>query len=135
MTFELVLIATALHILIWEKLPEWGTWFNRLIAALPGPLRSLYAQWNCAFCAGFWIALAVHAITGFWTIPALAALPGYLSITATPISWFLDALASAALIYTAVLLLRAISLPAMRAHMMKEQFMKTTFKTEDKAST
>jgi hypothetical protein len=44
MTFELVLIATAIHILIWEKLPEWGTWFNTFIAALPRPLSSLYEQ-------------------------------------------------------------------------------------------
>ncbi|WP_170328002.1 hypothetical protein [Ruegeria arenilitoris] len=127
MTFELVLMATAIHILIWEKLPEWGTWFNRFIAALPRPLNSLYEQWRCPYCAGFWIALVLHGLTGFWTIPALATLPGHLGATATPIGWFLDALASATLIYAAIIGLRAIGLPAMKAHMMKEDFIKSSF--------
>ena len=67
MTFELVLMGTSIHILIWEKLPEWGTWFNTFIAALPGPLRSLYEQWHCPYCAGFWIALVLHGLTGLST--------------------------------------------------------------------
>lgn len=131
MTFELVLIGTAIHILIWEKLPEWGTWFNTLIAAMPSPLRSLYKQWHCPYCAGFWIALVLHGVTGFWTIPELATLPDYLGITAPLIGWILDALASATLIYVAIIGLRAIGLPAMKAHMMKEDFMKSAFKVDD----
>lgn len=131
MTFELVLIGTAIHILIWEKLPEWGTWFNTLIAALPSPLRSLYKQWHCPYCAGFWIALVLHGVTGFWTIPELATLPDYLGITAPFIGWILDALATATLIYAAIIGLKAAGLPAMKAHMMKEDFMKSAFKVDD----
>ncbi len=127
MTFELVLIGTAIHILIWEKLPDWGTWFTAFIAALPRPLRSLYEQWHCPYCAGFWIALALHALTGFWTLPDLATLPSTLGVAAPPVGWFLDALATATLIYAAILSLRAIGLPAMKAHMMKEEFMKSAF--------
>ncbi|WP_377191740.1 hypothetical protein [Ruegeria meonggei] len=130
MTLELVLMVTAIHILIWEKLPEWGTWFNRFIAALPRPLSSLYEQWHCPYCAGFWIALMLHGLTGFWTIPKLATLPKYLGVTAIPIGWTLDALASATLIYAAIIGLKAIGLPAMKAHMMKEDFMKSSFSKE-----
>ncbi|WP_299667864.1 hypothetical protein [uncultured Ruegeria sp.] len=130
MTLELVLMATAIHILIWEKLSEWGTWFNRFIAALPRSLSSLYEQWHCPYCAGFWIALMLHGLTGFWTIPKLATLPKYLGVTAIPIGWTLDALASATLIYAAIIGLKAIGLPAMKAHMMKEDFMKASFSKE-----
>lgn len=130
MTFELVLMGTAIHILIWEKLPEWGTWFNTFIAALPRPLRKLYEQWHCPYCAGFWIALALHGVTGFWTIPELATLPAYLGIFASPIAWVLDALATATLIYAAIIGLKAMGLPAMKAHLMKDDFMKAAFETE-----
>ena len=127
MSFELVLIGASVHILIWEKLPEWGTWFNTLVASLPRPLQSLYEQWHCPFCAGFWIALVLHALTSVWTIPNLATLPAYLGWFATPIGWFFDALATATLIYAAIILLRAIGLPAMKAHMMKDEFVKSAF--------
>ncbi|MCU9848318.1 hypothetical protein OEZ60_09885 [Defluviimonas sp. WL0024] len=130
MTFELVLIGTALHILIWEKLPEWGSWFNALLARLPGPLRALYGQWHCPYCAGFWIALALHALTGLWTVPALAGLPARLGPPGDAIGWFLDALASATLIYAAILSLKAVGLPAMKAHLMKEDFVKSAFGAE-----
>ena len=132
MTFEPVLIGTALHILIWEKLPEWGPWFNRLLAMLPRPLQSLYEQWHCPYCAGFWIALVLHALTGFWTIPALSALPGHLGAAAVPLGWMLDALATATLIYASVIALKAIGLPAMKAHMMKADFMKAAFDSSQK---
>lgn len=131
MTFELALIGTAIHILIWEKLPEWGTWFNNFIAALPRPLRSLYEQWHCPYCAGFWIALVLHALTGLWTIPELESLLSYLGYAAAPIGWVLDSLASATLIYVAIIGLKAIGLPAMKAHMMKSDFMKEAFKEGD----
>ena len=134
MNYELILIGTAIHILIWEKLPEWGTWFNTFIAALPGPLQTLYGQWRCAYCAGFWIALCLHGLTGIWTIPGLATLPGYLGVTAMPIGWFLDGLGTATLILTSVLTLKAIGLPAMKSHLMKEEFMKTVFAEEEKKS-
>lgn len=124
---ELVLMGVALYILIWEKLPEWGDWFNRLIAALPSPLRSLYEQWHCPYCVGFWMALALHGLTGIWTLPALGELPSYLGHSALPLGWFLDALVTATLIYTVVIGLRALGLPAMKAHLMKDKFMKSAF--------
>lgn len=127
MTFELALLGVALHLLVWEKLPEWGTWFKTLLKLLPKPLQTLYEQWHCPYCAGFWIALVLHAVTGFWTISGLANLPTYLGLFRGPVAWFLDALATATLIYAAVLTLKAIGLPAMRAHMMKAEFMKTAF--------
>ena len=130
MTFELVLIGTAIHILVWEKLPEWGTWFNTALEYLPRPLKSLYEQWHCPYCAGFWIALVLHGVTGFWTIPALSDLPSYLGPLAVPVGWTLDALASATLIYAAILSLKAIGLPAMKAHMMKAEFMQSAFGNE-----
>ncbi|MES0882451.1 hypothetical protein [Roseibium sp. SCP14] len=130
MTFELMLVGTAIHILVWEKLPEWGTWFQTLLRLLPQPLQTLYEQWRCPYCAGFWIALALHAVTGFWTIPALADLPSYLGLFREPVAWTLDALATATLIYVAVLAVKAIGLPAMRAHIMKEEFMKTAFQDQ-----
>ena len=128
MNLELALIGTAIHILIWQKLPEWGTWFNRLIAVLPRPLRTVYEQWKCPYCAGFWIGLALHATTGLWTVDALSTLPSTLGALASPIGWFLDALATATLIYAATVTLEAIGLPAMKAHMMKEDFVKSAFK-------
>ncbi|AUQ58926.1 hypothetical protein PhaeoP30_02023 [Phaeobacter inhibens] len=106
MTFELTLLGTAIHILIWEKLPEWGTWFKTLISLLPSPLRTLYEQWHCPFCAGFWIALALHWMTGFWTIPELNELSTRLGTVGTPVAWILDALATATLIYTAIIALK-----------------------------
>ncbi|MEM9632965.1 MAG: hypothetical protein AAGA50_16660 [Pseudomonadota bacterium] len=130
MTFELMLMGTAIHILVLEKLPEWGTWFQCFLRWLPQPLQTLYEQWRCPYCAGFWIALVLHALTGFWTIPALADLPTYLGVFREPVAWGLDALATATLIYAAILMVKAIGLPAMRAHMMKEEFMKTAFQNQ-----
>lgn len=127
MTFELTLLGTAIHILIWEKLPEWGTWFKTLISLPPSPLRTLYEQWHCPFCAGFWIALALHWMTGFWTIPELNELSTRLGTVGTPVAWILDALATATLIYTAIIALKAAGLPAMKAHMMKEDFLTSAF--------
>ncbi len=121
----MALIGISIHILVWEKLPEWGTWFNALIAKLPNPLQTLYKQWRCAYCAGFWIALALHATTGFWTIPALASLPDYWGPLAPLVGRFLDALASAILILAGVITLGAVGLPAMKSYMMKEEFMKS----------
>lgn len=127
MNLELVLIGVAIHLLFWEKLPEWGTWFNSIIAALPRPFRTLYEQWHCPYCAGFWIALVLHGLTGMWTLTELSELPAYLGHLALPLAWFLDALATATLIYAAIIGLKALGLPAMKAHLMKDEFMKTAF--------
>ncbi|WP_029060873.1 hypothetical protein [Labrenzia sp. DG1229] len=127
MKFELMLMGTAIHLLVWDKLPEWGTWFKTLLGKLPRPLQLLYDQWHCPYCAGFWIALALHALTGFWTLPGLANLPSYLGILREAVAWTLDALATATLIYAAILTIKAIGLPAMKAHMMKAEFLKSAF--------
>ena len=110
----------AVYLLFWDKLPNWGNWFKSLIKALPQPLQTLYGQWTCAYCAGFWIALVLHAVTGLWTIPALATPPEYMGILGVPVNWFLDALASATLIYTANMALKAMGLPILRARLLRE---------------
>lgn len=120
MEFQLALMGLAMHILFWDKLPNWGTWFNKLIAALPQPLQTLYRQWNCSYCAGFWIALFLHALTGFWTIPALAVPPEYMSVLGIPTNWFLDALATATLIYAGTMGLKALGLPVLQARLTRE---------------
>ncbi|MDA4846263.1 hypothetical protein [Hoeflea poritis] len=130
MSFELALIGVSVHLLIWEKLPEWGTWFNALLARLPQPLQTLYEQWRCPYCAGFWIALVLHGMTGFWTISALAELPAYWGPAMPFVGWFLDALASAVLIQVGILIVGALRLPAMKSYMMKQDFMRS-FKTQN----
>ncbi|WP_417769633.1 hypothetical protein [Stappia sp.] len=124
MSFEAALIGAAIHMLFWEKLPEWGTWFNRLVAALPAPLRTLYAQWRCPYCAGFWIALCLHGATSLSTLTALDALPAFWGELATPLGWFLDALVTAMLIQFTVLAVGGIRLPAMHAVLLRKEFMK-----------
>ncbi len=118
MSFALIIIGTSIHILIWEKLPEWGNWFNHLLAKLPKPLQTLYEQWQCAYCAGFWIALVLHALTGIWTLPQLAELTGF----GVVIAWILDAIATAVGIYFSSFAIGAIKLPAMKAYMMEAEF-------------
>lgn len=125
MNFTTALLGVALYILIWEKLPEWGGWFNAILRKLPEPLQSLYEQWRCPYCVGFWMGLALHAITGVWTLPALAELPAYWGPAAPALGWFLDALATATLIYAGKIILDAIGLPAMKGFMMKDDFMKS----------
>ncbi|WP_341502728.1 hypothetical protein [Gallaecimonas sp. GXIMD4217] len=122
MEFTLTLMGLSLYLLIWEKLPDWGSWFNRLVAALPRPLAYLYQAWRCPYCFGFWAALALHGLTGHWTLPALAESPAYLGPAGPAIAWFLDALATALLIMAGKLMLSAIAVPAIKGHQMTEQF-------------
>jgi len=122
MNFELALMGYALYLLIWEKLPEWGTWFNKLIALLPKPLQKLYADWRCPYCSGFWIALALHALTGLQTLPQLTSMPEYLGILAQPLAWFLDALATSALVLITHLFVSALSGPAIKGHKLLAEF-------------
>ena len=126
MTFEIVLMGAAIHILVWEKIPEWA-WFDSLLRRMPSRARWLYEQWHCPYCAGFWIALTLHAATGIWTISELATMPAYWGPSAPVVSWFLDALATATLIYAGIMALKAVGLPAMKAEMMKEEFMQVRF--------
>ncbi|KZN47889.1 hypothetical protein [Pseudoalteromonas luteoviolacea] len=114
--FSIVLMGLSLHILIWEKLPDWGTWFNTLIANLPKPLAYLYDAWHCPYCFGFWVALMLHLLTGQYTLLSSEVMPAYLGAAALPIAWFLDALVGALLILFGSLLLKAISGPALTGH-------------------
>jgi hypothetical protein len=129
--FELVIIGYAIYLLFWEKLPEWGTLFNRMIEILPKSLQKLYADWRCPYCSGFWIALSLHALTGLQTLPALSAMPAYLGATGLVLGWFLDALATATLVLGVHLIISAISGPAIQGHKMKADLM-ASMKEESK---
>jgi len=130
MNIEIVIIGAAIHILFWEKLPEWGTLFSRIVAALPQPLKQLYKDWHCAYCAGFWIALVLHGLTGMFLFPTLENVTFHLGVAGQPIAWILDALGAAAMIYFASLGVKAIGLPAMKAHQMKADFLKSLKESE-----
>ena len=121
MNFELILLGASIHALIWEHLPHWGTWFNRLLAWLPQPLRTLYEQWRCPYCAGFWIALVLHAVTGHWTFPIFADLAGYWGALALPLGWVLDALATALGIKISIMTISALAFPAIHGMRLKEE--------------
>lgn len=118
-----LLLGISIHMLIWEHLPHWGSWFNAILERLPKPLQTLYEQWRCPYCAGFWIGLALHGVTVAWFVPAFADLPEYLGSLTTLLGWFFDGLVFAALNKLGVLVLAAISFPAIRGHEMKAQFM------------
>ena len=136
MNFTPALIGLAAYILIWEKLPTWGTWFNAVVTRLPRPLQTLYEQWRCPFCVGFWMGLVIHAATGFWSLPTLAQLPAYWGVFALPLGWTLDALATGTLMLIGKIALDAIGLPAMKSHLMRDEFMKSFVSTPaDKSAT
>ena len=122
MSFTLALMGLSLHVLLWEKLPDWGNWFNWIVERLPKPLAYLYQAWRCPYCFGFWIALVLHALTGIFTINALAQLPDTLGVFTTPLAWFLDALATALLIMVGSLLIKAIAGPAINGYKMTQEF-------------
>ncbi len=123
MAIENLLLGIAIHQLFWEHLPHWGTWFTRFLKLLPHPLQTLYEQWRCPYCAGFWIGLAVHAVTGNYLFASFAEMPAYWGSLATPLAWFMDALVFAALNKLGVLAVHAIGLPALKGHQAKEAFL------------
>lgn len=123
MAIENLLLGIAIHQLFWEHLPHWGTWFTRALKLLPHPLQTLYEQWRCPYCAGFWIGLAVHAATGNYLFAAFAELPEFWGRLGTPLAWFMDALVFAALNKLGVLTVHAIGLPALKGHQAKEAFL------------
>ena len=129
--FELAIMGLAVHILIWSKLPEWGSWFSKLIGLLPSPLRKLYEGWHCPYCFGFWAALALHAFTGIWTLPALSSIPD-LGIVGLIIVWFLDALATATLIYFGSHLLGTLSWGAAKGYFATQEFKASFDNKEEK---
>jgi hypothetical protein len=126
MNLTLALLGLSLYILIWEKLPDWGTWFNTIIKYLPKPLAYLYQAWRCPFCFGFWAALALHGLTGLYTLPDLAAMSASMTENlgqgAIVLLWFLDALATASLIMVGQLSLHALAVPAIKGHQMTIAF-------------
>jgi hypothetical protein len=123
MAIENLLLGIAIHQLFWEHLPHWGTWFTRFLKLLPSPLQTLYEQWRCPYCAGFWIGLAVHPATGNYLFPGFADLPAFWGALGTPLAWFMDALVFAALNKLGVLTVHAIGLPALKGHQAKEAFL------------
>ena len=123
MTLENLLLGIAIHQLFWEHLPHWGAWFNRALKLLPHPLQTLYEQWRCPYCAGFWIGLAVHAATGHYLFAGFAELPAFWGSLGTPMAGFMDALVFAALNKLGVLSVHAIGLPALKGHQAKEAFL------------
>jgi hypothetical protein len=126
MNLSLALLGLSLYILIWEKLPDWGTWFNTIIKHLPKPLAYLYQAWRCPFCFGFWAALALHGLTGLHTLPELAAMSATMTEDlgqgALVLLWFLDALATASLIMIGQLSLHALAVPAIKGYQMTMEF-------------
>ena len=131
MNYEIPLMGLAIHILVWDKLPEWGNWFNTIIDKLPKPLQTLYRDWKCPYCFGFWIMLALHGYSGVFTFPFIAELAdkwGYLSLT---IAWFLDALAGATVVLFASISIYAISYPAVKGYFAKQEFKENLKQTEE----
>ena len=122
MNLTLALMGLSIYILIWEKLPDWGNWFNRLVALLPRPLAYLYEAWHCPYCFGFWIALLLHAVTGIQTIPELVNVPEHIGTGGQAIALFLDALATATLIMFGQLCINAIAVPAIKGYQMTMEF-------------
>lgn len=125
MAFENLILGIAVYMLLWEHLPHWGTWFNRLLGALPQPLQTLYEQWRCPYCVGFWIGLSLHAVTGQWLFAAFVDLPDYWGPIGLPLGWVLDALCFAVLNKLGVLIINAVSFPAILGHQKKQDFMAT----------
>jgi len=132
MDFTLTLLGLALYTLIWEKLPDWGNWFNWIIERLPRPLAYLYEAWRCPFCFGFWAALTLHALTGLTTVSGLDNLAGSLSSFGIGLAWFLDALATAMLIMILQLGINALSGPAINGFRMTKEFRQTMLSDADR---
>ncbi|MCB1330564.1 MAG: hypothetical protein KDK28_14530 [Maritimibacter sp.] len=113
MTYQNLILGISIYLLLWEHLPHWGRWFKRLIAALPGPLQTLYEQWRCPYCVGFWIGLGLHAVTGTWLFPAFAQISADWGPLGGVLGWFFDGLAFAVLNKTGVIAINALSYPAL----------------------
>lgn len=128
--FELALMGLAIHILIWNKLPDWGTWFPKMIASLPRPIRKLYEGWQCPYCFGFWAALTLHGFTGIQTLPALSSLPDW-GIIGLLIAWSLDALATATLIYFGSHTLGTLNWGAAKGYFAAQEFKESLDKQEE----
>lgn len=129
------LLGLALYILIWQKLPEWGTLFNTILSKMPRPIQTLYRDWQCPYCVGFWFGLALHAVTGIWTLPALIELSTHWGALGIVSAWFLDALATGTLILVGKMTIDAMSFAAIKGVLLRTEFMasqKDTGKSDTK---
>lgn len=115
MAIQNLILGMSIYMLFYDHLPHWGSWFNRILKALPQPLQTLYDYWRCPYCVGFWIGLVLHAVTGSWLFDAFAALPAGLD-------WIADALAFAVLNKAGVIVVNAVSYPALLAMEKKDAF-------------
>ncbi|AZZ98678.1 hypothetical protein [Pseudoalteromonas sp. R3] len=122
MTLSLVLMGLSIHVLVWEKLPDWGSWFNALVERLPAPLAYLYSAWHCPYCFGFWAALILQLLTGVYTLPELTTLTESYGLAGTMIGMSLDALVTALLMMIGSLALKALALPAIKGHELTQAF-------------
>lgn len=123
MTYQNLLLGIALHLLFYEHLPHWGTWFMKIIKALPKPLQTLYEQWRCPYCCGFWIGLALHGLTGDWLFPIFAEFASHIGVAGAVLAWFSDALVFALLTKLGVILVNALTYPALLAMVKKQEWM------------
>lgn len=123
MNIEMILLAASVHMLVWEHLPHWGSWFMAGIGKLPQPVQTLYGQWHCPYCAGFWIALALHALTGLWSFDAFAGVAARWGGLAAPMAWCIDALATALVVKVIVMAVNALVAPAIKGHRAKAAFL------------
>ncbi|TQV87730.1 hypothetical protein [Aliikangiella coralliicola] len=131
MNYEIPLMGLAIHLLVWEKLPAWGNWFNAILNRLPSSIQKLYSDWKCAYCFGFWIALVLHALTDNFTFALIENLAEKFGSSSLILAWFLDALASATIIYVSSISLYAISYPAVKGHLAKQEMMENMKNASD----
>ncbi|ASP40360.1 hypothetical protein CHH28_17495 [Bacterioplanes sanyensis] len=120
MSLQLVLLVWSCHMLFWEKLPEWGSWFSGFIERLPRSLAYLYQAWHCPYCFGFWAAIAAHAITGHTTFVWPMAEQG--SALLLLLAWLSDALVTAVLVMLVSVSYSALSGPAVRGMQLTQEF-------------
>ncbi len=76
-------------------------------------------------------ALALHGFTGIQTLPALSSLPN-LGIVGLPIAWFLDALATATLIYFGSHTLGTLSWGAAKGYFAAQEFKASLTNADEK---
>ncbi|WP_417268875.1 hypothetical protein [Celeribacter sp.] len=123
MTYENIILGAAIYMLFYDHLPHWGGWFNAILKRLPKPLQTLYEQWRCPYCVGFWIGLVLHVVTGNWLFASFEAILPSWGAAGLVVGWVFDALCFAILNKFAVLAVNAVSYPAMLTYEKKEAFM------------
>lgn len=125
------LISISIYILIWDKLPHWGSWFNSILSKCPLPIQRLYDQWRCPFCVGFWLAGLIHLALGLWTVEELQADPSFAGWPAYATYVFLDCLSCATLVYIGNLLISVLLASTIRGHEIRIDYGKASSKREE----